>query len=83
MQSSQGFRQAFIITCQSPKTRCPSKVTLDHPATRQKNKLDGLSQLPDLGAVLLIGGSDMQGQQMPQGINGQMHFAAPFAFAPS
>jgi len=42
--------------------------------------LDLLSQFGNLGSLLFVGRGDMQSQQVAQGINCQMHFAALFTF---
>jgi hypothetical protein len=39
-------------------------------------------QLSDLSPILGVGGGDMQGEQMVQGIDGHMYLAAPFTFSP-
>ena len=36
--------------------------------------LDSLREFPHLGAILLIGGRDFDGQQMAQGVYRNMHF---------
>jgi hypothetical protein len=42
--------------------------------------LHGLRQTPDLGAVVGIGGRDVQGQEMAQRVDSQMDFRAFLAF---
>src|SRR5258708_5899212 len=38
MQANQGFWQAFVISRQPAKTRCPTKTALDYPAAGQQDK---------------------------------------------
>jgi hypothetical protein len=38
MQTGHGFRQSFIVTRQSAKTRYPAEASFDHPSPRQQHK---------------------------------------------
>ncbi len=121
MQANQGFRQAFIVSCQPSKTSGPDETAFNNPAFWQQheaflgfwqfdhnqfdamlsrilsrsvtsvplvnkgdlNRIAGgflnlLGQFSHLISLLFIGWGDVQSQQMAQGINGHMHFAAFF-----
>ena len=85
-EASFGLGQAHYFQAHSVDLCCLGRV-LTRVALIDKGECDVVSrhllhrggQLSHLSAILLIGRRHMQGQQMPQGIHGQMPFAA---FAP-
>src|SRR6266566_5336327 len=70
--------QAYPL-CLGRLCRFIASVALIHESQLDmvaRHFLDSGGQFAHLSAILLIGRRDMQRQQMPQGINHQMHFAA-------
>jgi hypothetical protein len=82
-------RSQEVMVCEvADLTRTPALELIEHHGTRVFDRqsyrlpchlLHGLRQCADLGAVLLIGGSDQERQQMAQGIHRHRHLTT---FAP-